>query len=687
MKLKLGIPKGSLQDATIQLFARAGFNIYVSSRSYFPAIDDPDIECMLIRAQEMARYVADGVLDAGLTGQDWIAEHEAGDGTDRRRSSPLADLIYAKQSFGKVRWVLAVPEESTLPDAAGSRGRDDRHRAGAGDAGLLQRASASTSTSSSRGARPRSSRRCSPTPSSKSPKPDRRCAPTGCASSTRCMESNTQLIANTTALADAWKRTKLENIALLLKAAIEAQGRVGMMLNVRRDRSRRRAGAAAGAAAADDLAAERRGRGWRVNTIIEERTVRDLIPRLKGARGAGHRRVSAQQDRDVTAWRSTSAAIRMRCLRRDRLMTTRCGRRSAARRAAARRDPAFERRVARDRRRRAARRRPGAARLRPAVRRPRAADRSDARRDATQARARVAGRVRARHRDRPRATSRASPRRQMPTRLDGQPSRRRHGRAARACRSTASAATCPAAAIPLPSSLLMTAIPARVAGVREVDRRLPAAGPGGDGGGARSRRDAAVPRRRRARDCGARLRHRDDRRASTRSSGPATRCVAAAKALVVARLRHRLLRRPERDRRSSSATGRPDVDCRGSASRRPNTIPTRARSSSRRAQRSRTRSPRGRARRCRRRGRRAQSLAAQRRRSSSTRDARRGDRAVPTASRPSTWSCDTRRCRRAADAAPARCSSATAARRRRRLRHRLESRAADRAARRASAAA
>ena len=102
MKLKLGIPKGSLQDATVQLFARAGFNIYVSSRSYFPAIDDPEIECMLIRAQEMARYVSDGVLDAGLTGQDWIAEHELGDGTTGVLTS-VADLIYAKQSFGKVR--------------------------------------------------------------------------------------------------------------------------------------------------------------------------------------------------------------------------------------------------------------------------------------------------------------------------------------------------------------------------------------------------------------------------------------------------------------------------------------------------------------------------------------------------------------------------------------------------------
>src|ERR1700720_4074810 len=113
MKLKLGIPKGSLQDATIQLFARAGFNVYVSTRSYFPAIDDPEIECMLIRAQEMARYVSDGVLDAGLTGQDWIAEHELGEGKTGRIES-IVDLIYAKVSFGKVRWVLAAPEDSTI---------------------------------------------------------------------------------------------------------------------------------------------------------------------------------------------------------------------------------------------------------------------------------------------------------------------------------------------------------------------------------------------------------------------------------------------------------------------------------------------------------------------------------------------------------------------------------------------
>src|SRR5690348_13514638 len=110
MTLKLGLPKGSLQDATVQLFARAGFNVYVSSRSYYPTIDDAEISCLLIRAQEMARYVADGVIDAGLTGQDWIAEHAAA--TKSNGVVPVADLVYAKQSFGRVKWVLAVPDDS-----------------------------------------------------------------------------------------------------------------------------------------------------------------------------------------------------------------------------------------------------------------------------------------------------------------------------------------------------------------------------------------------------------------------------------------------------------------------------------------------------------------------------------------------------------------------------------------------
>ena len=122
MKLRLGIPKGSLEAATVQLFQRAGFNILVNTRSYFPSIDDPEIECMLIRAQEMARYVADGVLDAGLTGMDWIAEHQLGH-PEETPLVPVADLIYAKQSFGKVRWVLAAPEDSPFKRAEDLNGK------------------------------------------------------------------------------------------------------------------------------------------------------------------------------------------------------------------------------------------------------------------------------------------------------------------------------------------------------------------------------------------------------------------------------------------------------------------------------------------------------------------------------------------------------------------------------------
>ena len=196
----------------------------------------------------------------GLTGQDWIAEHAAGNG-GTAGVVPLADLVYAKQSFGKVRWVLAVPEESPLPARRGiSKARRSRPSSCARRRPTSS-GTASTSTSSSRGARPKSSRRGSPTRSSKSPRPARRCAPTACGSSTPCSSRTRSSSPTRPALETAWKRTKLDNIALLLKAAIEAQGRVGIMLNVRRERPRRRARAAAGAAAPDDLAAERRRMG------------------------------------------------------------------------------------------------------------------------------------------------------------------------------------------------------------------------------------------------------------------------------------------------------------------------------------------------------------------------------------------------------------------------------------------
>ncbi len=284
MTLKLGIPKGSLQDATIQLFARAGFTIYVNSRSYFPTIDDPEIECMLIRAQEMARYVSDGVLDAGLTGQDWIAEHEAGDGKTGV-IEPIADLIYAKQSFGKVRWVLAAPEDSNIRSAQDLEGKTIATELVRATKAYFARQKVNVKVEFSWGA----------TEVKPPMLADAIVEVTETGSSLRAnrlriidtlMESNTQLIANKDALADGWKRTKLENIALLLRAAIEAQGRVGLMLNVRRTDLDRILSLLP--ALQRPTISSLSDPDWvAVNTIIEEKTVRDLIPKVKAAGGQG----------------------------------------------------------------------------------------------------------------------------------------------------------------------------------------------------------------------------------------------------------------------------------------------------------------------------------------------------------------------------------------------------------------
>ena len=282
--LKLGIPKGSLQEATIQLFARAGFNIYAGSRSYFPVSDDPEIACMLIRAQEMTRYVADGVLDAGLTGLDWIAEHEAGTG-GAASVVRLADLVYAKQSFGNVRWVLAVPEDSPcqLPaDLAGATIATELVRATQAYFAAKQIA---VNVEFSWGAT--------------EVKPpllaDAIVEVTETGTSLRAnrlriidtvLESHTQLIANRRAVADPWTCTKLENLTLLLQAAIEAHGRVGMMLNVERG-SLAQVLALLPALQRPTVSPLSDDDWVAVNTIIEERTVRDLIPRLKRAGAQG----------------------------------------------------------------------------------------------------------------------------------------------------------------------------------------------------------------------------------------------------------------------------------------------------------------------------------------------------------------------------------------------------------------
>src|ERR1700723_1656875 len=207
--IKLGIPKGSLENATVDLFRRAGFQITTSSRSYFPSIDDKEIECMLIRAQEMARYAEDGILDAGLTGRDWIEESEA-------NVHAVADLIYAKQSFGKVRWVLAVPEASPFQSVKDLEGKIIATELVATTRRYLAKNGVTAKVEFSWGAT--------------EVKPPVLAGAivevTETGSSLRAnklkiidtlLESNTQLIANKASWQDALKRRKIEDIRLLLE--------------------------------------------------------------------------------------------------------------------------------------------------------------------------------------------------------------------------------------------------------------------------------------------------------------------------------------------------------------------------------------------------------------------------------------------------------------------------------------
>ncbi len=278
MILKLGIPKGSLEHATIDLFRRAGFNITTSSRSYFPAIDDPEIECMLIRAQEMARYVEDGILDAGLTGRDWVLESDA-------RVETVADLIYAKQSFGKVRWVLAVPESSPFQGVHDLQGKVIATELVAATRRYLQAHGVEAKVEFSWGA----------TEVKPPVLADAIVEVTETGSSLRAnnlriletvLESNTQLIANSAAWAEDWKRRKLEDMRMLLEGAINALGKVGLMLNVRKDDLPRVL--AALPALKKPTISHLSDEEWlAVNTILDESTVRVIIPRLKEAGAQG----------------------------------------------------------------------------------------------------------------------------------------------------------------------------------------------------------------------------------------------------------------------------------------------------------------------------------------------------------------------------------------------------------------
>jgi len=278
MKLKLGIPKGSLESATIELFRKAGFNIRTSSRSYFPAIDDPDLECMLIRAQEMPRYVEDGVLDAGLTGRDWIGESGASVET-------LCDLIYAKQSFSRVRWVLAVPEGSLFNSVGDLEGKTIATELVQTTKRYLADHGVNAKVEFSWGA----------TEVKPPVLADAIVEITETGSSLRAanlriidtiLESNTQLIGNKESLRDEWKRRKLSDVQTLLEGAINAFGKVGLMLNVHRSELDGVLGILP--ALKKPTISQLSDKDWvAINTVLDEVTVRRIIPRLKEAGAQG----------------------------------------------------------------------------------------------------------------------------------------------------------------------------------------------------------------------------------------------------------------------------------------------------------------------------------------------------------------------------------------------------------------
>ena len=277
-KLRLGIPKGSLQDATIALFKRAGWNIYTDGRSYFPSIDDPEVECMLIRAQEMARYVDHGVLDAGLTGIDWVVES----GLDL---TSITSLTYSKQSRRKVRWVLAVPEDSGFTKAEDLEGKIV----------ATELVEVSKRYFASKGVNVKVEFSWGATEVKPPTLADAIVEVTETGSSLKAnrlkiidtvMESETHLIAGKNAVADPWKREKIDQIAMMLRGAIDAQSQVGLMLNVQRGNLD--AVLAVLPALNSPTISQLSNSDWvAVNTIVEERVARDVIPKLKAAQATG----------------------------------------------------------------------------------------------------------------------------------------------------------------------------------------------------------------------------------------------------------------------------------------------------------------------------------------------------------------------------------------------------------------
>ncbi len=276
--LKLGIPKGSLQEATVDLLARAGWKVTLSSRSYVPAIDDDEMECLLVRAQEMARYVESGALEAGITGHDWVVE-------TRADVIELAELIYAKQRLARVKWVLAVPEDSSIRSPRDLEGKVIATEVVGITEAYLARHGVKARVEFSWGAT-----------EVKVPQlADAIVEVTETGSSLRAnrlrildtvLESATVFIMNRKAAEDHAKREKAENIVLMLQGAIAAATRVGLMLNVKREDLANLLGVLP--ALKKPTISELSDSEWvAVNTIIEESVVRQILPKLKAAKAQG----------------------------------------------------------------------------------------------------------------------------------------------------------------------------------------------------------------------------------------------------------------------------------------------------------------------------------------------------------------------------------------------------------------
>lgn len=276
--LKLGIPAGSLKDATAELFKKAGYNITFSSRSYFPKIDDDEIECLLIRAQEMARYVEQGILDAGITGHDWVLETNAD-------VHEVTELVFSKVSRRPVRWVLCVPEDSPVQSVKDLEGKRISTEAVGLTKGYLEKHGVNAEVEFSWGATEVKPPRLA----------DAIVEVTETGSSLRAndlrivdevIQSTTRLIANKKSWADEWVKQKLENISLMLNSCLAAEGKVGLLMNVRRDHLQ---------AVLDGLPALQKPTvsslsdpDWvAINTILDESVVRTIIPELRSEGATG----------------------------------------------------------------------------------------------------------------------------------------------------------------------------------------------------------------------------------------------------------------------------------------------------------------------------------------------------------------------------------------------------------------